>query len=601
MKKLNGFLAGFSAIALLASCSNDEPANGGNGENKPEGELAYMTITINDVNASRSTEGGDLTPSAIENEHSVKNVRFFFYDENGNLVHTASDLTPGVTDQGADRPNVEYIGTQSILVLEGLKSNTFPSYMLTVINAPDFNAEGLTLENAGLSLANYKNSEGNFVMTTSSFKGTKDNHNDKYYWATKLESKNFYTSEAAARQDNNPVQVYVERLAAKVQVAITATKTENGLYKLNQTLSGVDNSTNGDNTADAELYLKVVGWGLNGTAEKSYLSKQLNLDWTFANWTWNDADRWRSYWSKSCLYGKTIDITTGQTGESGLFLNYTTAPELNKEFGLEDVAAKVAYCNENTNTPDMITEDKTDPQGASYKSVITARTTHVVLKTQVCKADGTPIDLITYRGMLFTTEYYMATLLNQIKNGSSKLNFYYLDASKTEDNATVNDYVQVSTEDLKVEKDGNKLGVVKIILADESKQLYVKTTDESGDHFKKADTSNADQDLPALLAAAQTGEAINHHDGYTTYWIPIEHLAAVEMTGNKADEGYYGVVRNHWYQLNISQFSKVGHGVFDPENGSEIIIPDDPEDVFYYLAARINILSWKIVKQNVTL
>ena len=106
MKKLNGFLAGFSAIALLASCSNDEPANGGNGENKPEGELAYMTITINDVNASRSTEGGDLTPSAIENEHSVKNVRFFFYDENGNLVHTASDLTPGVTDQGADRPNV---------------------------------------------------------------------------------------------------------------------------------------------------------------------------------------------------------------------------------------------------------------------------------------------------------------------------------------------------------------------------------------------------------------------------------------------------------------------------------------------------------------
>ena len=44
MKKLNGFLAGFSAIALLASCSNDEPANGGNGENKPEGELAYMTM-----------------------------------------------------------------------------------------------------------------------------------------------------------------------------------------------------------------------------------------------------------------------------------------------------------------------------------------------------------------------------------------------------------------------------------------------------------------------------------------------------------------------------------------------------------------------------
>ena len=73
----------------------------------------------------------------------------------------------------------------------------------------------------------------------------------------------------------------------------------------------------------------------------------------------------------------------------------------------------------------------------------------------------------------------------------------------------------------------------KIILADESKQLYVKTTDESGDHFKRLIQAMPIRIFPALLAAAQTGEAINHHDGYTTYWIPIEHLAAVEMTEQK--------------------------------------------------------------------
>ncbi len=57
----------------------------------------------------------------------------------------------------------------------------------------------------------------------------------------------------------------------------------------------------------------------------------------------------------------------------------------------------------------MITEDKTDPQGASYKSVITARTTHVVLQDT-----GMQSRRHTYRPYYiprnaFTTEYYMAS------------------------------------------------------------------------------------------------------------------------------------------------------------------------------------------------
>ena len=51
MKNLMDFLQASPPSLCWHRVSNDEPQIGGNGENKPEGELAYMTITINDVNA----------------------------------------------------------------------------------------------------------------------------------------------------------------------------------------------------------------------------------------------------------------------------------------------------------------------------------------------------------------------------------------------------------------------------------------------------------------------------------------------------------------------------------------------------------------------
>ncbi len=53
MKNLMDFLQASPPSLCWHRVCNGRTANGGNGENKPEGELAYMTITINDVNAFR--------------------------------------------------------------------------------------------------------------------------------------------------------------------------------------------------------------------------------------------------------------------------------------------------------------------------------------------------------------------------------------------------------------------------------------------------------------------------------------------------------------------------------------------------------------------
>ena len=82
------------------------------------------------------------------------------------------------------------------------------------------------------------------------------------------------------------------------------------------------------------------------------------------------------------------------------------------------------------------------------------------------------------------------------------------------------------------------------------------------------------------------------------YNIPIEHLNNDAAENGTVPEAKYGVVRNHHYVVTIDKLEKIGKGIFD---GNEKIVPGDPNDDTYYVGAKINILSWKIVSQNVEL
>ena len=82
-------------------------------------------------------------------------------------------------------------------------------------------------------------------------------------------------------------------------------------------------------------------------------------------------------------------------------------------------------------------------------------------------------------------------------------------------------------------------------------------------------------------------------DGMTYYFTPIRHLAK-----NKTEMGYYGVVRNHSYRITINTISGFGTPVYNPD---EVIDPVIPKDTETYLAARINVLSWRVVTSSVDL
>ena len=98
-------------------------------------------------------------------------------------------------------------------------------------------------------------------------------------------------------------------------------------------------------------------------------------------------------------------------------------------------------------------------------------------------------------------------------------------------------------------------------------------------------------DINAELAKLEPAKIWN--DGMTYYYADIKHL------GTKDSDGEYGIVRNHSYKVNVTGVKGWGTPVYDPDQNVEK--PVKPTDKETYIAAKINVLSWRVVSNNVTL
>lgn len=99
---------------------------------------------------------------------------------------------------------------------------------------------------------------------------------------------------------------------------------------------------------------------------------------------------------------------------------------------------------------------------------------------------------------------------------------------------------------------------------------------------------------------------IKHFGDSETPWNPETHIVGgnnVENIydfndaegGDKRYLGRYGVVRNNWYDMKITQVSRIGSSVVPP-------LTDDPDDtVEQYVKVKINIMPWAMRRQNVIL
>lgn len=480
-------------------------------------------------------------------ENQVTKVRFYFFDANGNactvsggnnykeVINPADD---DIMNSETATDNIEEI-SDVVLVLDNVKG-TIPYSMVAIVNPPATLTGNKTL-NELKAAADYLtglNTEGNFVMSNSVYADGGETICETIVGPYLKDSK--VDAEAA------PVNVYVERVLAKVTVTLTDTDKDNDSYCVAGT-SGTDNA----------IYAKVVGWQVADYRDQSYLLKNITPSWSNDNLginPWSSADYHRSFWATS----------TGTVTNSFSWSAIETA----------GMPTQV-YTQENTPTT-AVTDTKNNDL------------TKVIVAVQLVDKDGTAVPRYLYLG----GEYASAeAILNAIAPNFSD---YYI---KTGDSQ----YTPISASELQFVKGSDVSGdsyraypqlKASFDSAIEGEKTNLYTKESSGTYTVVSDKSTVNTPLKAYSAQIWT-------EGRCYYYTTIPHL------GISGKVGQYGVVRNHVYQITINGISGFGTPVYDPtpddSSDDEDIDPETPTDDASYLAAKVNILAWRVVSKDVTL
>lgn len=597
MKKFT-MLSSVLASALMltvASCSSEDVA-GGDAQNG-KGATSYLAVNIENVGsapASRSYDKGDGTyEDGTDTESKINKVRFYFFNGDGTpylLVNkdATNEQSVNYLDQavietdGKDNDHTAEIKTKAVLVLNG-ETKAIPASVIAVINPDVLN--NTTLQSGTMTLSELRTSAtgskfhddtNGFVMSNSVYESAGQD-----VCSTPVANHVFATSDAALKQ---PVDIYVERVNAKVNAKIDATyqrdgestpawtETE-GKYQIEVGNIEVTTYATGNTNATPTktkypVYAVVQGWQLADANGKAEVCKQINTSWYAGQLgisPWTTSDYHRCFWSKS------VPFTSGAQGG----VNQPVNPKF------EDIKLSLSGDFSTTpvytlpNTPTEVIANPTTSLNTLTKLIVAAK---LVYKDK--NGEYHPAQVCQYRGLTYLGE---EAVKKQIVGGFAR----YFKKTTTESGDV---YKSIEASDIAFktvvpgspESSGVKNYEVVATLASTVGDLYVK----NGETW----TIASKDDINAALAK-ETAQ-VRSTDGATYYYTPIKHL------GEAGKLGEYGIVRNHSYQVTIQNIKGFGTPVYDPKKEIDPMIPSDENT---YLAASIKVLSWRVVSSKVNL
>ena len=552
------------AALMMSACSSDDPNNGGStGVNDPQ----YLAVNIVNVGATPSRASEDYV-NGTDDENKISKVRYYFFNGDGTpyLIKAPGadgvtgsgtvnwlEATPGYDDTTSDTPShVEKI-TNTVLVINGVQSAA-PSAIVAVIN-PETVDPAVLENNGSMRLSQlrenavgstfYKTDAGkvsDFVMSNSVFVNAGSDV------CASLVAGHVATSADKAKL--NPVDLYVERVVAKVTADVdpNAFETGNG--------TNWDASQYGTKTAVGKIgaydvYAVIDGWGLADEDGKAKVEKSVNTAWTDAILgisPWTTYDYRRSFWETS------VEFNAGTNQPVNHKFNDFKANMKDTLYTLPNTPdAKITNVYDNNVTKFLV--------AATLKYKDEHDNWHLA---EICRYNGVMIlgvDNLKTQVALTFSKYYTST------DGSTYTQLTKDDITFAEPTTSMKNYQVTPT--LAADPTGTKL-------------YYIKESDGSFTQVSKDVVNTA---IGADKAEIRT-------EGKAYYYVPIKHLGT---TGNL---GEYGVVRNHFYKINLTGLTGFGTPVYNPNT---VIDPTVPSYDNTYLAARIKVLQWRIVKQDVNL
>lgn len=562
MKKSLFFVPLF--MAAFASCTNEDTVS------EPVAETGTSFLSVNLVNTpsmgTRATEDADNYEDGTATENNVSSIRFYFFDKdkkavnvkgNGTLSYLDLPSADGSTiEPGAgSSPNVEKT-INATLVIETPKGDNIPTSIIAVLNPTENlkKADITSIDDLNKQVEAYSK-DGGFVMSNSVYaKGAGEN-------VSKMEevsvAGHLYENRETAL--SNPVDIYVERVLAKVRVhnGLTPVEGKDGIYS-----TGVDKYNNAYTYNGKTIYVKFLGWNVTATADKSRLMKEINPKWAdnlFGSEAWNYSPYFRSFWAVNPT-GVEYNYFAFNKGEDEKGANC-----LSLVSGTDKTAYSYTYVQENA------AKDYTTGANADTP-------TQVIIAAQLVDENGNAMEFAEWAGIKYSIEDLKTAMLAQ----SNLYRRVVVGTDTKYEPITVDDVeLKTATAADYVPETGTPRRYRTYLKLIEGKESETWTSgNEEG-----ASTVNANTVLQNL------GSAKVWKSGYTYYYFPIQHLAA-------ENTGAYGVVRNHLYDANITTLAGLGTPVYDP---TETIYPEKPEVDETYIAAKINILSWRLVKQNISL
>ena len=578
-----------SALMLVvASCSSEDVA--GDDAQNGKGTTSFLAVNIENVGsapASRSYEQGDGTyENGTEAESKINKVRFYFFNGDGtpyllvkkdpSQAESVNYLDKSVVQHGGNNDQTVETKTDAVLVIEG-DTKTVPASVIAVIN-PDVlenttlhNGKSMTISELRTSATGSKfyDTTNGFVMSNSVYESAGQD-----ICSTPVANNVFSTSDKAL---SNPVDIYVERVNAKVNAKIDKNykrtgETENawsqnaeGKYQIK--VGSIDVTTYEENTNSTPtthkypVYAVVQGWQVADANGKAEVCKQIKTSW-FAGELginpWTTSDYHRSFWSESVPFNS--GAVTGANRPVNPSFNGINMP-LSDGF-----AATPVYTL--PNTPDAVVKNPKTSDNDLTKLIVAAKLVYKdaddSYKTaQVCQYRG-----LTYLGEDAVKKQIVGGFKQYLKKtatgGYQSIEASDITFKTVPGSSVVKDYEVVAT------------------LASNVGELYVK----DGETYKTV----SKDDVNAALAKEEA--QVRSTDGATYYYTPIKHL------GDAGKLGEYGIVRNHSYQVTIQNIKGFGTPVYNPDQEIDPMIPSDENT---YLAASIKVLSWRVVSSNVDL
>lgn len=561
----------FACVALMMSaCASDKEEIGSG--TRPGSDPQYLAVNIVNVGATPTTRAAEYENGTTE-ESTITKVRFYFFNGDGSPYLIKNPGGTGVTggedknwleaSPADDTPTsgapsqIEKI-TQTVLVINGVQAAA-PAAIVAVVNPETVDAA--TLKNGGtmrLSELRYSavgsqfykkdatGKESDFVMSNSVYVNAGEDV------CASLVAGHVTTSAETAKA--KPVELYVERVVAKVTADV-----DNEAFELgngtNWAADKYGTKTAVGKTGDYDVYAVIEGWGLANENGKAEVEKQVDKTWTngtlgFTPWT--TADYHRCFWETSVAF------------DAGAGGNQPVNPTFNQlKAKMQDVLYTLP------NTPESKVTNLKDNDLTKFAVAATLRYKDASNNwhyAEICRYNGVSIlgiDNLKRQVALTFSQYYTST------DGTTYTQLSKDDINFKDPDATTQQYLVTPT----------------LADAPAGTKYYTKSTTGTTPTFAEVDKNT-------VLAAIEADKAEVRKDGRAYYYVPIKHLGG---TGELAE---YGIVRNHFYKITLSGIKGFGTPVYDP---SKVVVPAVPTYQDTYLAARVQVLQWRVVTQSASL